>query len=85
MGATLNPFASPEARKSIEELQVWTGLKEDFLDIGPNAGSWTFECLTAACQKDIVLVPEKHFTADSSLRPILKNRASPCSFRLGFL
>jgi hypothetical protein len=38
MGATLDPFASPEARKSIEELQVWTGLEEDFLDIVPNAG-----------------------------------------------
>jgi hypothetical protein len=39
MGATLDPFASPEARKSIEELQVWTGLEEDFLDIVPNAVS----------------------------------------------
>ena len=37
MGATLNPFASPKASKSIEELQVWTGLKEDFLDIVLNA------------------------------------------------
>jgi hypothetical protein len=39
MGATLHPFASQEARKSIEELQVWTGLKEDFLNIVLNAGA----------------------------------------------
>jgi hypothetical protein len=39
MGAILNPFASPEASKFIEELQVWTGLKEEFLNIVPNAAS----------------------------------------------
>ena len=37
MGATLNPFAIPEAHQSIKGLQVWTGLKEDFLNIVPNA------------------------------------------------